>query len=438
MAKPRAVGSPDGDEDSAVNSGSFLHWLRPGVNLPTTLPALQSRDFRLFWIGQLVSLTGTWIQSVAQQWLVLKLTGSAFDLGLVTTVQFTPLLLMALIGGAVADRVSKRELLLVTQIVSAILAVILGLLVSTGTVQYWHVLVIAGALGTVNAFYTPARQAFVPELVSKEALLNAVALNSAIFNGARVVGPAVGGILVASLGLSLNFYLNAASFLGVIVSLLFIKPRKVDVTRTQQSVLTNVKEGLDYIRAEPSVLTILALIGVASLFGLNFTTLMPVFARFVLHVGSDGFGFLMASMGIGSLTGAISLAFFTRRDLAKRLIYGGAIGFTVTEILFGFSKIYPLSIALLVVVGLSSTLFSTTANTRILSMTPNQLQGRVMSVYSLMFLGMTPFGSFLSGLVAQHFGAPVALIGGALITLVFTLVVLWYRSARLRVAPATS
>ncbi len=417
---------PPGQEAS-VNTGSFLHWLWPSGRTPASLPALESRDFRIFWIGQLVSLTGTWVQSVAQQWLVLKLTGSAFDLGLVTTVQFTPLLILSLFAGAIADRVPKRNLLLVTQIISTLLAVLLGLLVATGTVRYWHVLVIAGALGTVNAFYTPARQAFVPELVKKEALLNAVALNSAIFNGARVIGPAIGGILVASLGLSLNFFLNAASFLAVIASLLFIKPKPVDVRRKDESVVQNVKEGLAYIREAPIVLTILALVGVASLFGLNFTTLMPLFARFVLHVGSDGYGFLMASMGIGSLAGAISLAFFSRRDLAKRFIYGGVIGLTVTETLFGLSRIYPLSIGLLVIVGLSSTLFTTTANTRILSMTPNRLQGRVMSVYSLMFLGMTPFGSFLSGLLAQRFGAPATLIAGALVTLVFALALLLYR-----------
>lgn len=428
--------SPPSSEEAAINTGSFLHWLVPSGRMPANLPALQSREFRIFWFGQLVSLTGTWVQSVAQQWLVLKLTGSAFALGLVTTVQFTPLLLLSLIAGAVADRVPKRNLLLVTQLASALLAVLLGVLVATGTVRYWHVLVIAGTLGTINAFYTPARQAFVPELVKKEALLNAVALNSAIFNGARVIGPAVGGILVASLGLSLNFFLNAASFLAVIASLLFIKPRPVDVRRKEESVLQNVKEGLAYIREAPVVLTILALVGVASLFGLNFTTLMPLFARFVLHVGSDGYGFLMAAMGIGSLAGAISLAFFNRRDLAKRFIYGGVIGLTVTETLFGFSRIYPLSIVLLVIVGLSSTLFTTTANTRILSMTPNRLQGRVMSVYSLMFLGMTPFGSFFSGLLAQHFGAPAALIGGAIVTLVFALVLLTYRRGGSRVKKA--
>lgn len=407
------------------------------------MPALASRDFRLFWFGQLISLSGTWIQSVAQQWLVLKLTGSAFALGLVTTVQFTPLLLLSLIGGAISDRVSKRNLLLATQVISGLLALLLGTLVASGRVQYWHVLVIAGALGTVNAFYTPARQAFVPELVEKNALLNAVALNSAIFNGARVVGPAIGGLLIASIGLSLNFYLNAASYLAVIAGLLLIRPRPVPSSRRDERLLTNVAEGLRYIVETPRVYTILLLIGVASLFALNFTTLMPLFARYVLHVGSEGYGFLMASMGVGSLTGAIALAFFNRRDLARRFIYTGAFVFLIAEIAFGFSRLFPLSVVLLVIVGLFSTLFTTTANTRVLSLTPSRLQGRVMSVYSLMFLGMTPFGSFLSGVVAERYGAPVAVVAGAIITLLFTLLVFVYRPtqraerrAAARTAPA--
>ncbi|MDQ2742723.1 MAG: MFS transporter [Chloroflexota bacterium] len=437
MAKLRPI-RPPSDEDSPASSGSFFRWLWPGSAMSATMPALRSRDFRLFWFGQLVSLSGTWIQSVAQQWLVLKLTGSAFDLGLVTTVQFTPLLLISLISGAVADRVSKRNLLLVTQVISGLLAVLLGMLVATGTVQYWHVLVIAGMLGTVNAFYTPARQAFVPELVEKDALMNAIALNSAIFNAARVVGPAIGGILIASLGLSLNFFLNAASYLAVIASLLLIRPRPVEASRKEERLLQNVAEGLQYIMATPVVLTILSLVGVASLFALNFTTLMPVFARFVLHVGSDGYGFLMASMGVGSLAGAISLAFFNRRSLTRIFIYAGAIALTIFETIFALSRIYPLSVGLLVIVGLSSTLFTTTANTRILSLTPSHLQGRVMSVYSLMFLGMTPFGSFLAGLVAQHFGAPTALIAGAIITFIFTLAMFMYRRGHRTPEPATA
>jgi MFS family permease len=395
------------------------------------MPAFGYRDFRLFWAGQLISLIGTWIQSVAQQWLVLKLTGSAFALGLVSTVQFTPMLLLALIGGAITDRVAKRNLLLLTQVLAGTLALLLGLLVTTATVQYWHVLVIAAMLGTVNAFYVPARQAFVAELVDKEALLNAVALNSAIFNGARVIGPAVGGLLIAALGLSLNFFLNAASFLAVILGLMLIRPRPITVRENRGTILQNVGEGLRFIRATPTVFTILALVGVASLFAFNFTTLIPLVASFVLHVGSDGFGFLMAAMGAGSLVSAIGLAFFNRRDLARRLIYGGVFVFTLTEVLLGFSHSYGLSIALLLIIGVSSTLFTTTANTMVLSGTPSHLQGRVMSVYSLMFLGMTPFGSFLSGLVAQRAGTSVALILGGAITFVFALGVFIYRS-RLR------
>jgi MFS family permease len=297
-------------------------------------------------------------------------------------------------------------------------------------VRYWHVLAVAAALGIVNAFYTPARQAFVPELVDKDALLNAVALNSAIFNGARVVGPALGGILIAAIGLSLNFYLNAASFLAVIAGLLAIRARPVARRREGENLWRTMGEGLHYIGASPVIYTILALIGVASLFGLNFTTLMPLFARYVLHVGSAGFGFLTAAMGCGSLVGAIGLAFFNRREHARRFIYTGAIVFSVAEIIFGFSRIYGLSIGLLLLVGSFSTLFTTTANTRVLSLTPSHLQGRVMSVYSLMFLGVTPFGSLLAGAVAQRFGATVAVIGGAAITLAFTLAVFIYNPSR--------
>jgi MFS family permease len=414
---------PEPPEEGPLSAGSWLGLLlNPGGRVTGALPALQSREFRLFWFGQMVSLTGTWVQSVAQQWLVLKLTGSAFQLGLVTTIQFTPLLLLALVGGAIADRLPKRDLLLATQVVSALLAAGLGTLVVTGQVQYWQVLAFAGALGTVNAFYVPARQAFVPEIVNEGALLNAVALNSAIFNGARVIGPAVGGILVATVGLSLNFYLNAASYVAVIATLLLIHPAR-RIARSQENIWANVKEGLTYIRETPVVYTILALVGTSSLFALNFTTILPLFARYVLHSGSSGFGFLMAASGLGSLAGSIAIAFFNRRDQARVFIYVGAVSLCVAEIVFALSRNYLLSCALLVIVGISQTIFTTTANTRVLSLTPNHLQGRVMSVYSLMFLGMTPFGSFLSGVIAQRWGAPAPLIWGAAITLAITVVI---------------
>lgn len=424
--------------DATVSSGSWVRWIALGRTLPQVPPALQSRDFRLFWFGQMISMTGTWVQNVAQQWLVLKLTGSAFDLGLVTTVQFTPLLLLGLIGGAISDRVTKRDLLIVTQIISTLTALALGFLVWSGTVQYWHILVAAGVLGIVNAFYNPTRQAFIPELVGQDALMNAVALNSAVFNASRVLGPAVGGVLVAALGLSLNFFLNAASFIPVIIALFFIHPQRRVRTEGGKRLLTDMADGLRYVRDTPSVLTILSLVGVASLFALNFTTLMPLFARFVLHVGSTGFGFLTASMGIGSLTGAIILSFVNRRDLVRRFIYTGIFTLLVFEIGFGLSRIYALSMALLVIVGLSQTFFSTTANTRVLSTTPSHLQGRVMSVYTLMFLGTAPFGSLLSGYVAEKFSAPTAIIAGSIITLMFTLAVFLYRPERRGQTAATA
>ncbi|HEX6506204.1 MAG TPA: MFS transporter [Chloroflexota bacterium] len=420
---------PDLPADNPVTaSGAELRAATPVAGRITgSLPALKYREFRLFWFGQMISLTGTWVQSVAQQWLVLKLTGSAFKLGLVTTVQFIPLLLLSLVGGVIADRVSKRNLLIATQVISALLAIGLGTLVRTGQVQYWHVIVFAAALGTVNAFYAPARQSFVPELVDRDTMLNAVALNSAIFNGARVVGPAIGGLLVATLGLALNFYLNAASYVAVIVSLLMIRPRPPKAEAKAQNMWNNLAEGLAYIKRTPVVFTLLALVGVASLFAINFTILLPLFAEYVLHIGASGFGFLMASMGVGALCGSVFLAFLTRPSFARTLVFVGAATLTIAEIAFGFSRITTLSIALLVVIGLSQTLFTTTANTSILTLTPPRLQGRVMSVYSLMFLGMTPFGSFLAGWIAQRYGAPTAMIAGGVITLIFTIVVFLFR-----------
>jgi MFS family permease len=426
VADPRST-QPELDQELPPSSGSWLTGLLSPGRMTQSLPALQSRDFRLFWFGQMISLTGTWVQNVAQQWLVLKLTGSAFELGLVTTVQFTPLLVLALIGGAIADRLPKRNLLLATQVISALLAVALGVLVRTGTVQYWHILVFAGALGTVNAFYTPARQAFVPELVEKDALFNAVALNSAIFNASRVVGPALGGVLVAVLGLSLNFFLNALSFVAVIGGLLLVRTRHVPRRQTS-NILENVREGLAYIKGSAVIYTLLALVGSASLFALNFTTILPLFARYVLHSGSEGFGFLTAASGCGSLVGSIAIAFFSRTSMARLLVYGGCAVLCVGEIAFALSRLYVLSIALLVIVGLAQTIFTTTANTRILSLTPSALQGRVMSVYSLMFLGVTPFGSFLSGVVAEKWGPPAPLILGGAITLAITALIFVLRS----------
>lgn len=399
---------------------------------PSRLPALESRGFRLFWFGQMISLTGTWVQSVAQQWLVLQITHSAFQVGLIVTVQFLPLLLLVLFTGPVADRMDKRLLLLITQVLSMILAAILGTLTILHIVQYWEILIIAGSLGTVNAFYTPARQSFVPELVPRKALLNAVALNSTILNSARVVGPALGGLLYAATGPGWAFYINAASYIAVIVSLMLIRTVRTESRpRTEPSTyVSDLAEGFRYIWHDTRVLVILSLVGITSLFALNFTTLLPVFARFVLHLNSSGFGILLTAQGAGSLLAAVVLSFYSRQDLARRLIYGGAFAFLILELAFAFTTNFGVALALLLPTGFCITLFSTTANSRVLGLSPEHLQGRVMSVYSLMFLGVTPIGSLMAGAVAERFGAPTAFWAGAGITLLATAVIfLWRKRA---------
>ena len=385
-------------------------------------PALASRSFRLFWFGQMISLVGTQVQTVAQQWLVLEITHSAFRVGLVVTVQFVPLLFLVLFAGAVADRVDKRLLLLLTQVISLVLAALLGTLALLHVLQYWHILVMSMCLGAVNAFYVPARQSFVPEVVERRDLLNAIALNSAIFNAARVVGPAVGGLLYAATGPAWAFYVNAISYLAVIAGLLMIRPVRIvqKEDRRPAAYMTSLAEGIRYLTKNTRVLVILALVGIASLFALNFTTLLPVFARYQLNLNSSGFGVLLAAQGAGALVGAVALSLWSRPEAARRLIYGGAFSFLVLELGFAFVRLYGLAILVLFPIGFFSTLFTTTANSRVLSLTPPGLQGRVMSVYSLLFLGVTPFGSLMAGAVAQRWGAPAAFAAGAGVTLAAT------------------
>jgi MFS family permease len=378
----------------------------------------------------MVSLSGTWIQNVAQQWLVLQLTHSAFKVGLIAAAQALPLLLLVLFTGPVADRANKRNLLLLTQIASLLLAALLGTLSLLHIVQFWQVLAIAGGLGIVNAFYVPTRQSFVPELVPSNALLNAVALNSTIFNGARVVGPALGGVLYAAAGPAFAFYVNAASYIAVIVGLLLIRPVRTKGTaavREAGAYVRDLLEGFTYVFSHTQVMVILLLIGVTSLFAMNFNTLLPVFARFVLHESSTGFGALLAAQGAGSLIAAVVLSFWMKRSMARRFIYGGAFTFLGLEFALAFAHSYPVALAILLPIGFFMTVFTVTSNSTVLSLTPANLQGRVMSVYSLMFLGVTPIGSLLAGGLAQKYGAPSAFAVGSGISLVTTLAVYLWR-----------
>ncbi len=400
------------------------------------IAALYHRNFRLFWGGQLISLIGTWMQNVGQAWLVLQLTNSAFFLGLVSAVQFTPVLLFSLPAGVVADRLPKRTLLLFTQTVLMLQALVLGLLVKSNVVQYWHVLALAILLGMVNTLDVPARQAFVFELVGREDLMNAIALNSSAFNAARIVGPAVAGILMGTWGVGTAFLLNAASFLPVIAGLALIRlegrRRGQESNRTPAMRLDvhgghlweGIQEGLSYIRKTPAISMALLLLGALSIFAMNFNILVPLFARNVLHQGATGYGFLMSAMGIGALTGALSLAFLSHRGPQRLLLFGGALGLSFFQMLLAPVRFYPLALVVMFTIGWSMITFVATVNTTVQANVPDELRGRVMSVYSLLLGGLTPFGSLFAGSVAHALGPPATLVIGGGIGLLFALSVI--------------
>ncbi|HWP34172.1 MAG TPA: MFS transporter, partial [Thermodesulfobacteriota bacterium] len=293
---------------------------------PAGLRALNHRDFRLFWSGQLVSLVGRWMQSVAQSWLVLELTGSALKLGLLQTLQFAPILLLSFPAGALADRVAKARLLVVTQLSLALAALALALLTWAGAVRYWHVLALAAVAGTAQALDTPARQSMTAELVGKEDLVNAIALNSGVFNAARIVGPALGGLLIARYGVAIAFFLNAVTYLPVVGALLAVRAAPAPRAAARSTLRADIADGLRYVAAAPRVALILGLVLVVSLFAINHTVVVPLLARDVLGEDARGFGFLMAALGAGALAGAALLAQFGRsRPPVAALVAAAAV-----------------------------------------------------------------------------------------------------------------
>src|SRR5713226_4071623 len=390
-----------------------------------TFVALRHRNFRLFWFGQLISLTGTWMQTIGQAWLVLELTHSAWLLGVVGALQFLPVMLFSLFGGVLADRLPKRKVLLFTQSFAMVQATILWILVATGHVQIWEVLVLASLLGLTNSIDMPTRQAFVVEMAGREDLPNAIALNSSLFNMARVVGPGLGGLIIALLGVAPLFLLNAISFIAVIIGLALIRMNDLYALAkrstskgkaSKQSTLQSLREGLAYVARTPSVLLVIAVIGVISLFGINFNVVLPLFATAVLNSGPQGFGFISSAFGLGSLFSALWLAWGNNRPSIKRLLIG-SFAFCVLEILFAVSHLYMLSLVLIAAVGFAQIAFTATANTTLQTVAPDYLRGRVMSVYMLVFAGTIPLGNLFTGGIAHLFGAPIALLAGAAISL---------------------
>ena len=381
-----------------------------------TLRALRHRNFQLFFAGQLISLIGTWMQNVAQSWLVYRLTGSSVLLGMVGFAGQIPVFLISPLGGLIADRHSRHRTVMATQISAMLLAFILAALTLTGRVEVWHIFVLAALLGVVNAFDIPARQAFLVEMVGREDLINAIALNSSMFNGARIVGPAVAGILVAAIGEGWCFFANAVSYIAVIAGLAMMKV--VPAAALQKaSAIGHIAEGFRFVAHAAPIRVLLLLLGLVSLTGMPYAVLMPVFADHIFHSGARGLGILMGFSGVGALIGALALA--TRqgvRGLGRWVAVSTGV-FGASLILFSFSRQLWIAAALLIPVGLSMMIQMGASNTLIQTMTPDHLRGRVMAVYSMMFMGMAPIGALLSGVLADRFGAPFTVAMGGVIAI---------------------
>lgn len=383
--------------------------------LPASVRAFRHRNYQLFFSGQLISVCGTWMQSIAQSWLVYRLTGSAALLGLVNFANLIPVFLLSPIGGATADRYSRHRILLITQIVSMVLAFVLAGLTLTGRIHVWHLFVLASLLGINYAFYVPAQSAFVVDMVGKEDLMNAIALNSSMVNGARIIGPAIAGLLVAAIGEGWCFLLNGVSYIAVIGGLLLMEltpHRKVSLAG---SPLKHVVEGFVFVSRTGPVRDLLLLLGAVSLFGAPYAVLMPIFSDQILHHGASALGLLMGASGVGALGAAFSLAARKQLRGLGRWVALAVATFGVSLILFGLSHSFWLSALLLVPVGYAMMIEMAASNTLIQAMVPDSLRGRVMAVYSMMYMGMAPIGSLIAGSLAQRLGAPrTVMIGGAI------------------------
>ena len=378
------------------------------------LGALRHRNYRLFLVGQIISTIGTWMQSVAMPWLALQLTHSGLLVGLVLAAQFLPVLVGGQLGGVVADRFHKRNVLLLTQVLFMAPAFGLFAVSAGGHAQYWMIVLAAVASGTVNLFDAPARQAFVIEMVGRQDLMNAIALNSSVFNGAAVVGPAVAGVLIAVVGVPVCFLANSLSYIAAVAALLLMRDLPTVVReRTEQPWLVRVAQGASYARHEPTVGMLLVAVAVFSLFAMNRLTLIPLFADQVLHAGAPGFGFLMGSMGLGALTGALTLAFFPHLGAEPRRQLWMAMIWVAALLEFSISRVFVLSSAALFVAGYCQISFLAAANNRIQTITPDHLRGRVMAIYAQALIGVGPVGSTQAGALATLFGAPWAMAIGA-------------------------
>jgi MFS family permease len=409
-----------------------------GISFRKTFSALKHRNFRLFFSGQLISFTGTWMTTTAQGWLVYQLTGSKALLGLVAAAASAPMLFFATWGGWVADRYPKRSVIVVTQACQMVISLAMAALVWSGLVQPWHIIALSVLGGITMAFDMPARQSFVIEMTSREDLMNAISLNSSAFNCARIVGPSIAGFLMVQVGIPACFLIDGLSFIAVIAGLLLMRLPKHTPIKSESSAIGQALEGFRYVWGHRRVLTILSLFTVVGIFGWSYSVLLPAFAHDVLHLGANGYGTLMAGSGVGALVAALTVA-SAGHILPTRFMALGGIGiFSVALALFAFTRNLYLETLLLAIVGFGIVLYFSTSNTVLQSIVPDEMRGRVMGIWTLIFGGMIPLGSLQAGLMADLLGTPATIATGALICAVAALVtlnIIRRREAQLAAAP---
>ena len=379
---------------------TFLHAFR----------SLRNRNYRLFWFGQLVSLAGSWMQDVALSWLVLSITDSPVALGLTMAIRFLPSLIFSLYGGVLADRLRKRRAMIYFEAMQLVVALALAILTSTELITVTIIYVLAAVRGMIDAVEGPTRQAFVPEMVGTEDLTNAIALNSTAFNASRIIGPALGAVVITAFGIAACFYLNAASFLAVIIALLVMRVSELHLVPRppREPVFTQLRAGLRYARSTPDVVVILIVMGFIGAFGYNFTTLAPLVTKYVLDAGPSTLALLTTSMGVGAVVAGLFVAY--RGRPTQRLLLSSAALFVVMLAAVGVSQWIPVSVVLMFAMGIVGVLFMTTANTRLQLAVPGHMRGRVMGIYALLFVGTTPIGAYLMGQLAEAVGVTVMVL----------------------------
>ncbi len=379
--------------------------------------SLNNRNYRLFWFGQMVSLAGTWMQDVALSWLVLSLTDSPMALGLTMTIRFLPALVFSLYGGILADKLPKRQTIIAAQTVQMLIALAMAVLVSTELVTVLLIYVLAGLRGTVDAVEGPTRQAFVPEMVGRDDVPNAVALNSTLFNSARIIGPAIGAVIISTLGIAACFYLNAFSFLAVIAGLFAMRPGELHAGEggSGAGASGSLREGFRYVRATPDIMIVFIVIAALATFGYNFQTTLPLVTKYILNAEASTLSLLMTVMGAGSVTAGLIAAYRGKPRRHMMLVAGGL--FSLLFLLVGLSTSRALTTVLMFFVGFCGVFFMTSASTRVQLLVPSHLRGRVLGIYFLLFVGTTPIGSYVTGRLAEGLGVRVAMVILALLCL---------------------